>query len=131
MNLNQTAIILKLHEKDANSKHKNSYEGPYSLYAENDLQDLIKLNLSKSVNHQVNLKVGGSSLLCLYEGQTALSLFYHRKHQFELLMAKLGHVEKSPDFKFKHDSDLFYRRLFYNLVTPVVRKIKRSSATYS
>ena len=79
MNDKQNTFILKRNERVSRSEHTINYDGPYSLYDEKDLQNLIELSRVTSINASSLNMVESKSLLRVYEGQTALSIFYNRK----------------------------------------------------
>ena len=68
MNLKQNTFILKIYERAGKNNISNAYTGPFTLYDENDVQNLINLSQNTSTNLEKLNMVDKNSLICNYEG---------------------------------------------------------------
>ena len=80
-------IIYMISEQKEDQKTKKkvqtyTYEGPYNLYSENDLQNIIFLKQARDISQLIDLD---SPLFRIYEGQTALSIFYDDMEILEII----------------------------------------------
>ena len=68
MNLKQNTFILKIYARESKTMISNVHTGPFTLYDENDVQNLISLSRFSSTNISKLNMVENKSLLCNYEG---------------------------------------------------------------
>ena len=68
MNLKQNTFILKIYEWAGKHNYSHAYTGPFTLYDENDVHNLINLSQNASTNLEKLNMVDKNSLICNYEG---------------------------------------------------------------
>ena len=68
MNLKQNTFILKIYERAGKNNVSHAYTGPFTLYDENDVQNLINFSLNSSTSSSKLNMVDKKSLICNYEG---------------------------------------------------------------